>query len=72
MYLHGNSPNRIKKALKKAGAPINAEELGIDKDNIIKALVMAREVRPERYTILNEVKLDEKKAEEVAKEVDVI
>jgi glycerol-1-phosphate dehydrogenase [NAD(P)+] len=72
MYLHGGNYNRIKRALKKAGAPTNSNELGIDEKNIIKALVMARNVRPERYTILSEVKMDEKMAKEVAMETGVI
>lgn len=72
MYLHGYSPERVRKALKKAGAPTNAEELGIDEDNVVKALAMAKNVRPERYTILNEVRLDERRAKKVARDVDVI
>jgi len=71
-YLHGLDHNRIKRALRKAGAPTTAEELGISENNLITALIKAKEVRPDRYTILNEIEIDKKKAREILTSVGVI
>jgi len=52
MYLHGGDWYTIKKAIKDIGAPTTARELGVSKEDIIEALLMAPKVRPDRYTIL--------------------
>ncbi|MDP3104523.1 MAG: NAD(P)-dependent glycerol-1-phosphate dehydrogenase, partial [Candidatus Methanoperedens sp.] len=52
MYLHGGNWQEVRNALKIIGAPVNAHELGIKEEYIIKALLHAHEIRPERYTIL--------------------
>jgi len=52
MSLHGGDWKRIREVLKCIGAPVTAEELGVDRDEIIEALLMAHRIRPERYTIL--------------------
>ncbi len=52
MYLHGGNWQEIRTALSTIGAPVNASELGIKEEYIIKALLHAHEIRPERYTIL--------------------
>ncbi|MFQ5800438.1 MAG: NAD(P)-dependent glycerol-1-phosphate dehydrogenase, partial [Candidatus Hydrothermarchaeales archaeon] len=72
MRLHGGDWEKIKEALSKIGAPTTAKELGIEEGLIVKALVKAREIRPERYTILEEVKLTERDAERLARETGVI
>lgn len=53
MYLHGGDWRQIRGALQRIGAPVNADGLGIDNDTIVKALLMAQSLRPERYTILS-------------------
>ncbi|MFQ5975935.1 MAG: NAD(P)-dependent glycerol-1-phosphate dehydrogenase [Candidatus Hydrothermarchaeales archaeon] len=65
MYLHEGDWQKIKDTLKKIGAPTSSKELGIEDKYIIKALVNARDIRPSRYTILDEAKLTEKDAIEV-------
>ncbi|MCD4799562.1 MAG: NAD(P)-dependent glycerol-1-phosphate dehydrogenase, partial [Methanosarcinales archaeon] len=52
MYLHGGDWQGISRTLKTIGAPTNAEELGIDPEHIIEALMKAHTIRPKRYTIL--------------------
>ena len=52
MYLHGGDWQKIRRALKIIGAPINAKDLGIDPEHIIEALTKAHRMRPERYTVL--------------------
>ncbi|MHC1625618.1 MAG: NAD(P)-dependent glycerol-1-phosphate dehydrogenase [Methermicoccaceae archaeon] len=53
MYLHGGDWMSIRDALKTVGAPTTAKELGIPEETIVEALLKAREVRPERYTIID-------------------
>jgi len=70
--LHEMDWEMIRDTLRRVGAPTTAEEIGIDKKYIIEALVKAREVRPERYTILNEKPLTYKSARLLAMETGVI
>lgn len=71
-YLYGLDWKRIRDKLKTVGAPTNAEELGIKPDDIIQALVKAPEVRPERYTILQEKPLNKDSARKLAEATEVI
>jgi glycerol-1-phosphate dehydrogenase [NAD(P)+] len=71
MYLHGGNWQEVRNALKIIGAPVNATELGIKEEYIIKALLHAHEIRPERYTILG-TGLTQVAAENVARITKVI
>jgi len=71
-YLYNVDWKGIKDTLQKAGAPTTAEELGLESESIVKALVQACNIRPERYTILDEKKLDYDSAEKLAKVTGVI
>ncbi len=71
MYLHGGNWQEIRTTLKTIGAPTNADELGIEEEYIIKALLHAHKIRPERYTILG-TGLTREAAEKVAKITKVI
>ncbi len=70
--LHGLNWGAIKTSLKTIGAPTTAEELGISDKTIIKALRLASSIRPERYTILTKMPLDEKMAIDLAESTGVI
>lgn len=72
MYLHGGNWKRIRETLSTIGAPTTAKELGVEENEIIEALVKAREIRKNRYTILNERKLTLKEAEKIATITGVI
>ncbi|MEA1904330.1 MAG: NAD(P)-dependent glycerol-1-phosphate dehydrogenase [Candidatus Hadarchaeota archaeon] len=61
----------IRDALRTIGCPIDSNGLGIKPEYTIKALIKAREIRPERYTILGEG-LDKHAAERLARETGVI
>jgi glycerol-1-phosphate dehydrogenase [NAD(P)+] len=63
---------RIKSKLEKVRAPTTAEELGVEPDDIVDALVKAKSIRPERYTILDQKKLSHKSARTLAKKSGVI
>ncbi len=71
-YLHKMDWKRIKENLQKVGAPTTAEELGIEPEHIIEALMRARRIRPERYTILEEKRLSRNSAKKLAKATGVI
>ena len=70
--LQGQDWKKIVKALKNVGAPTTAKQIGLKPDVVIKALMIAQDLRPERYTILKEIKMTEKRALNLAKSVKVI
>ena len=70
--LHGFDWEKIRGSLQTLGAPTTASSLGIKKEKIIKALVMAQGVRPDRYTILSKVPMNRASAEALAVETGVI
>ncbi len=71
MKLHGRDWKPKKEALETVGCPTNSRELGIDPKYIVKALTIAHEIRPGRYTVLRNG-LTEEKAEKLAEETGVI
>jgi len=71
-YIQGQRWRRIRDKLKTVGAPINAEELGVDPDNIIQALTEAHAIRKDRFTILGSEGLTRRAAERTAKATGVI
>ncbi len=71
-YLHGLDWEAIKNAIKIVGGPTTHKELKMSKDDIIKGVIYAKQVRPERYTILNKYNIDRRFAEELAKKTGVI
>ncbi len=70
--LHGQDWKKIVKTLKDVGAPTTAKQIGLKPDVIIKALTIAQGLRPERYTILKEINMTEKRALSLAKSTKVI
>ncbi len=70
--LHHINWKRIKETLQGVGAPTTAKELGVKPEHVIEALVKACTLRPERYTMLDEKKLDHDSAEKLAKATGVI
>ena len=63
---------KIVNSLKDVNAPTTAEQLGIDSESIVKSIVLAKSIRPERYTILEKLDLNYRSAYKLAKSVDVI
>ena len=72
MYLHGGDWKRIRAALMKIGAPVDADGLGVMKEDIIEALMTAHKIRKDRFTILGTSGLTKSSAEKAAKETMVI
>ncbi len=63
---------KIVKTLKDVGAPTSAKQIGLKPDVLVKALMIAQDLRPERYTILKETKMTEKIALNLAKSTGII
>ncbi len=72
MYLHGGDWRRIKNALLTIGAPTTARELGVTREEVVRALVMAHSIRPDRYTILGDNGLSREAAERLASNTGVV
>ena len=61
-FAHGKYQEILQQAFKKAGLPVNTEDLktcGIDRNILTKAISAARKVKPERYTILEDCGIDQ-------------
>lgn len=63
---------RLRDALYYVHAPLSALELGLNEDQVAKALVLAPDLRPERYTILHKLRLGFEDAKALARAVGVI
>jgi len=72
MKLQGGNWERVRDALRNIGAPTTAEELGFTDAEIVKALVMAKDMRRERFTVLGDRGLSEEAAKRVARATGVI
>jgi glycerol-1-phosphate dehydrogenase [NAD(P)+] len=70
--LHGLDWRRVRNTLEKSKAPTSAYQIGLNKEEVVKALLLAPKIRPERYTILHKIKLDEKGAYELASSAEVV
>ncbi|MHB8164475.1 MAG: NAD(P)-dependent glycerol-1-phosphate dehydrogenase [Methanoregula sp.] len=53
MYLHGGDWRAIRASLKTIGAPTTPADLGIGDSVAVEALLMAKTIRPERFTIFD-------------------
>jgi glycerol-1-phosphate dehydrogenase [NAD(P)+] len=53
MYLHGGDWRAIRSSLKAIGAPTTPADVGIDDATAVEALLMAKTIRPERFTIFD-------------------
>jgi len=71
-YLYKANWKGIRKTLEKLEAPVNAEGLGVERENAVKALEMAPHIRPERYTILSKLNWNRGDFERLAKVTEVI
>ncbi len=70
--LHGLDWERIVDTLRNVGAPTRAEQIGLNEEQIVSSLILARSLRPDRYTVLSKIKLDKSSARELARSVSVL
>jgi len=71
-YLHGLDWEGIREAIRAVGGPIDHRSANLSREMVIRALVEARKVRPERYTILHKLMPDREAAEKIARETKVL
>lgn len=71
-YLRGEDWQLYKKVFDLVGLPVNASGLAISSETAVRALVEAPKTRPDRYTILEHVGIDEKTARGAAEATGVI
>jgi glycerol-1-phosphate dehydrogenase [NAD(P)+] len=72
MRLHGGDWAAVRDALATIGAPTTAKAMGISGEEVVKALVMARDIRPERFTVLGKAALTAESADALASETGVL
>lgn len=70
--LHNINWRQVRDTLKRVEAPTTAKELGAEPEQITEALTRAAEIRPDRYTILDERVLTPEAAQKLAKTTGVI
>ena len=70
--LQGQDWKKIIQMLKNVGAPTTAKDIGLSSGTLAKALTIAQSLRPERYTILSQVKMNKEKAIALAKSTGVL
>ena len=70
--LHRMDWRKIRRALVQVGAPVAASDIGVDRADVVKALVRASSIRPDRYTILSRSRMTKKSAESLAASTGVI
>ncbi len=70
--LQGQDWKKIARTLRDVGAPTTAKQIGLKPDLIVKALTIAQNLRPERYTVLKEIEMTRKRALSLAKSTKVI
>lgn len=70
--LQGQDWRKIIQMLKNVGAPTTAKEIGLSPKILAKSLSIAQSLRPERYTVLSEIKMTEEKAISLAKSTGVL
>lgn len=63
---------RIISVLENVKAPVKANQIKVSEKDVIQSLIMAQDLRPDRYTILSKIKLNKKSAYELAKSAKVI
>ncbi|MEM0286544.1 MAG: sn-glycerol-1-phosphate dehydrogenase [Nitrososphaerota archaeon] len=69
--LYGLNWNRIADALKRAGSPVSFSDLNLTKRQVVDAILTAPSIRPERYTILHELKLDKEDVTNLVEETGI-
>jgi glycerol-1-phosphate dehydrogenase [NAD(P)+] len=70
--LYGMDFERIIAVLENVKAPVKANQINLTEKDVVQSLLIAQDLRPERYTILSKTKLDKKSAYELAKSAKVI
>lgn len=71
-YLHNTDWKGLRTSLQEIGAPTTARAAGVEREEVLTALVNAHTLRPERYTILGDNGLSREAAERLATQTEVL
>ena len=70
--LHGINWEKIVRSLEDIHAPTKGKDIGLEDKRIVKAILQAKKIRPDRHTILGRKNLDEQSAISLARSTNVI
>jgi len=70
-YFRGGDFRSLRDFLDALRLPLTAEGLGLSPQELVEAIVLAPRTRPERYTILEKIGVDENKAKEALVETGI-
>lgn len=70
--MQGLNWREVRRALRHVGAPTTGKEIDVRDDELVRALVAASSIRPDRYTILTRLELDDERARRLAEDTGVI
>ncbi|MDG6928478.1 MAG: iron-containing alcohol dehydrogenase [Nitrososphaerota archaeon] len=70
--LHGLDWRSVKASLERAGCPSSFDGVGLSVDQVARAVMMAPSIRPDRYTILHELKMGRREVEGLLRETGVV
>lgn len=64
-----NTFEELRAVLRFLGLPVSLSQMGLTKEQLIEAIIHAPKSRPDRYTILNKISLDEKSLDDTLTEL---
>ena len=70
--LRGEDYTALRDGMARLGLALSGRDAGIGDDEVIEGMLRARETRPDRYTLLDEVAVDRRRAVEIARATGVI
>ena len=70
--LRGQDCEALRDSMSRLGLALSGREAGIQDDEVVEGMMRARETRPDRYTLLDELDVDRRRAVEAARAAGVI
>ncbi len=70
-YLYGMNWKKIKAKMQEVGLPVTFSQIGIKKEEVLEAVIMAPMLRPERYTILHKLNLTKDEVSNILDEINI-
>lgn len=70
--LRGDESSGLRSSMERMGLPLHAAEIGIQEGEVVEGLLRAPQMRPERYTLLNETQLTPERAAQLARQAGVV
>lgn len=70
--LRGEDTSALRASMERLGLTLRGRDAGLDDEEVIEGLLRARDTRPERYTLLDEVTVDRSRALDAARAAGVI